>query len=407
MTDSILCPNCKHSIPLSEAITHQLGEKYQKEIDDVKRKALEERDRLIVLSKKRIEEERAKATKEAEATLRKKIAEEMEFKLKNSQNEIEELKKNNNRLHEQLLELNKTLRQLQTQMREKEIEMAKKMNEEQAKIREDEHKRIEEEYKLKNLEKDKKLTDALKANEDLRRKLEQGSQQMQGEVMELAVENMLKKEFPVDDVKPVPKGVTGADIIQTIKISNGKKVGMIIWETKRTKSWSPSWIEKLKSDQRTLHAEIAVIITERLPDGIKKFGTIQGVWVCEFDTMIGLAHALRSQLVEIASLRVMQVDHESKKEMLYQYVMSVEFQHRMQALVEAFTNIQQEIEREKRWFAQKWAREDKNLRKFFDNTHGLRGELQSIMGKVLSEIDDKELLVDGTEKNDDENSTLF
>ena len=196
MTDSILCPNCKHSIPLSEAITHQLGEKYQKEIDDVKRKALEERDRLIVLSKKRIEEERAKATKEAEATLRKKIAEEMEFKLKNSQNEIEELKKNNNRLHEQLLELNKTLRQLQTQMREKEIEMAKKMNEEQAKIREDEHKRIEEEYKLKNLEKDKKLTDALKANEDLRRKLEQGSQQMQGEVMELAVENMLKKEFP-------------------------------------------------------------------------------------------------------------------------------------------------------------------------------------------------------------------
>src|SRR3989338_1048019 len=168
--------------------------------------------------------------------------------------------------------------------------MAKKMNEEQAKIREDEHKRIEEEYKLKNLEKDKKLTDALKANEDLRRKLEQGSQQMQGEVIELAVENMLKKEFPVDYVKPVPKGVTGADIIQTIKISNGKK-----------------------------------------------FGTIQGVCVCEFDTMIGLAHALRSQLVEIASLRVMQVDHESKKEMLYQYVMSVEFQHRMQALVEAFT----------------------------------------------------------------------
>src|SRR3989344_1800491 len=243
MTDSILCPNCKHSIPLSEAITHQLGEKYQKEIDDVKRKALEERDRLIVLSKKRIEEERAKATKEAEATLRKKIAEEMEFKLKNSQNEIEELKKNNNRLHEQLLELNKTLRQLQTQMREKEIEMAKKMNEEQAKIREDEHKRIEEEYKLKNLEKDKKLTDALKANEDLRRKLEQGSQQTQGEVLELELEQLLHNEFPQDEIKPVSKGVTGADVVQVVYDRTGRNCGMIVWESKRTKAWNEAWVQ--------------------------------------------------------------------------------------------------------------------------------------------------------------------
>ncbi len=402
MTDSILCPNCKHKIPLSEAITHQLGEKYEKEIDEVKKKAEEREQYLIDLSKKRIEEEKEKTRKEAELELRKKITQEMEFRLKNTQNESDELKKSNKAQQDQLLELSKIIRQLQNQTREKEIEMAKKFTEDRQHIEELVLKRAQEEHRLKDAEKEKVIADLKKSLEDARRKAEQGSQQMQGEVLELAVEDMLKKEFPLDDVKAVPKGITGADIIQIVKGKNGKNVGTIIWETKRTKSWSPSWVEKLKSDQRTLHAEVGVIISEIVPDGIKKFGTIDGIWVCEFDTIIGVAYALRSQLIEIASLRVMQVGQESKKEMLYQYVMSVEFHHRMQALVEAFTDIQQEIEREKRWFAQKWAREDKNLRKFFDNTHGLRGDLQSIMGKSIAELKGMDTLPEG-----EVNDTLF
>src|SRR3990167_5409505 len=406
MTDSILCPNCKHSIPLSEAITHQLGEKYEKEIDEVKKKAEAREQYLIDLSKKRIEEEKEKSRKEAEEDLRKKITQEMEFKHKNSQNERDELKKTVKAREDQLLEMNKTIRQLQNHERERDIEMAKKMNEEQEKIRKEEQKRIEEQYKLKDREKDKKLQDVIKANEELRRKLEQGSQQTQGEVLELEIEENLRKEFPLDSIQPIAKGVTGADISQTVKNLHGKKAGTIIWEMKRTKAWSQQWIEKLKSDQRTVHAEIAVIISEVIPGKVNKFGQLDGVWVCDFESYLGLAYALRSQLLELATLRNMQEGKQGKMEMLYKYMTSVEFKHRVEAIIEAFTNMQQEVEKERRWFTQKWAREEKNLRSAIDNTIGMSGDLQSVIGKSLTEKKGVEALPDGKDE-DNKNQTLF
>ena len=406
MTDSILCPNCKHKIPLSEAITHELGEKHQKELEELKKKSTEREQYLIELSKKRIEEEKEKSKKEAEIDLRKKISEEMEFKMKNAQNESDELKKNNKALQDQLLELSKTIRQLQNQTREKELEMAKKMNEEQEKIRKEEQKRIEEQYKLKDMEKDKKLRDVIRINEDLKRKLEQGSQQTQGEVLELEVENTLKKEFPLDLIEPIAKGITGADLSQTVKNLQGKKAGTIIWEMKRTKSWSQQWIEKLKSDQRTVHAEIAVLISEVIPGSVNKFGQVDGVWVCDFESYLGLAYALRSQLLELATLRNMHEGKQGKMEMLYRYMTSVEFKHRVEAIIEAFTNMQQEVEKERRWFTQKWAREEKHLRSAIDNTIGMSGDLQSVIGKSLTEKKVAEALPDGKDEND-ENSTLF
>ena len=406
MTDSILCPNCKHKIPLSEAITHELGEKHQKELEELKKKSTEREQYLIELSKKRIEEEKEKSKKEAEIDLRKKISEEMEFKMKNAQNESDELKKNNKALQDQLLELSKTIRQLQNQTREKELEMAKKMNEEQEEIRKEEQKRIEEQYKLKDMEKDKKLRDVIRINEDLKRKLEQGSQQTQGEVLELEVENTLKKEFPLDLIEPIAKGITGADLSQTVKNLQGKKAGTIIWEMKRTKSWSQQWIEKLKSDQRTVHAEIAVLISEVIPGSVNKFGQVDGVWVCDFESYLGLAYALRSQLLELATLRNMHEGKQGKMEMLYRYMTSVEFKHRVEAIIEAFTNMQQEVEKERRWFTQKWAREEKHLRSAIDNTIGMSGDLQSVIGKSLTEKKVAEALPDGKDEND-ENSTLF
>ena len=406
MTDSILCPNCKHSIPLSEAITHQLGEKYEKEIDEVKKKAEAREQYLIDLSKKRIEEEKEKSRKEAELGLRKKITEEMEFKLKNSQNESEELKKSNKAMQDQLLEFSKTIRQLQNQTREKEIEMAKKLTEERRHIEELVLKRTQEEHRLKDLEKEKVIADLKKSLEDAKRKAEQGSQQMQGEILELEVEDMLKKEFPQDMIDPIAKGVTGADISQTVKNLHGKKAGTIIWEMKRTKAWSQQWIEKLKSDQRTVHAEIAVIISEVIPGKVNKFGQLDGVWVCDFESYLGLAYALRSQLLELATLRNMQEGKQGKMEMLYKYMTSVEFKHRVEAIIEAFTNMQQEVEKERRWFTQKWAREEKNLRSAIDNTIGMSGDLQSVIAKSLTEKKGVEALPDGKDE-DNKNQTLF
>lgn len=386
MTDSIVCPNCKKPIPLTQALTHQMNEQMQQKLAEVQRKGEEERAKLIEQAKRRIEEEKEKSRKEAEITLRKKIAEEMELKIKDTQNESEELKKEKKIMQEQLLELNKTMRQIQNQSREKELELTKKFTEQEDKLRKEEQKRAEEQFKLMLLEKDKKLEAVLKSNEDLKRKLEQGSQQTQGEMMELAVEEMLQKEFPFDEIKPVPKGINGADIIQIVKSSNGKVAGTIIWEMKRTKTWSMGWIEKLKIDQRQVHAELAILVSQCVPDTIRRFGIHEGVWICEFDCLTGMAYALRNQLIELQSVKSMMNGQKGKMDLLYQYITSTEFKHRVEAIIETFSTMQSEIEKERRWFAQKWSREEKNLRNVLDNTLGMHGDLQSIIGKSISEL---------------------
>lgn len=401
MSDSIICPNCKQNIPLTEAITHQFHEKHEQDIAKLKSQNENEREKLIAYSKKRIQEEKAKTAKEVEVELKKQIEEQMELKIKDTENESKELKDQKNKLQDQLLELTKSMRKLQDENRLKEIEMQKTFALEQEKLRNEEHVRIEEEFKLKLREKDKKLEDVVKSNEDLRRKLEQGSQQMQGEVLELEIESFLRKEFPFDEIREVPKGVTGADIIQVVKNRGGTQCGQIVWETKRTKNWSGQWISKLKEDQRNIKAEIAVLVSEMLPDTITHFGMIDGVWVCGFPYIIGIAYALRTQLLEIATVKVSQKGQESKMELLYDYVTSTEFRHRIEAIIEAFNGMQEEIEKERRWFALKWAREEKNLRKVLDTTMGMHGDLQSIMGKSIAQLKSGDKLLESSSKSNE------
>lgn len=397
MQDFILCPNCKKQIPLTQAITQQISEQHTHEIEILKKNAEEEREKLIAYSKKRIEEEKQKAAKEVEDNLRKKIASEMELKIKDSVNESEELKKQNKLLQEQILETNKLMRQLKQEREQQQLTFEKKLAQEEEKIKGELQKKTEEEYKFKMMEKDKKIQDAMKMVEEYKRKLEQGSQQMQGEVFEIALEEMLKKEFPLDEIHPVPKGINGADIIQIVKSNGGSRCGTIIWETKRTKSWSNQWISKLKGDQRSVNAEIAVLVSDITPDEIKHFGLNDGVWVCKFDFLLGLAYALRSQLLEIATIKSVQIGQQGKMEHLYSYITSTEFRHRVEAIIEAFTNMQDEIEKERRWFAQKWSREEKNLRRVLDTTIGMHGDLQSIMGKSIGELEQFAALPTGDE----------
>jgi len=406
MTDSITCPNCNELIPLTEAITHGIDKKYKEEIQKLQKQSESEREKLIAYSKKRIEEEKEITAKEVEATLKVKIKEEMELKLKNTENESSELKKQKHQLQEQLLELNSVMRTLKDASREKEIELQKKFAAQEDKFRTEEKRKSEEEYKFKILEKDKKLQDVIRANEDLRRRLEQGSQQMQGEVLELAIEEMLKAEFPFDDIEEVPKGVNGADIIQVVKNRGGKICGRIIWETKRTKNWSGQWIAKLKDDQRKVKAEIAILVSESLPDGVSHFSMVEGVWVCGYPIIKSAACALRTQLLEVATVKQSQKGQDGKMELLYDYVMSTEFRHRVEAIIEAFSSMQDEIEKERRWFSLKWAREEKNLRKVLDTTTGMQGDLQSITGKSLSDAGNLSLLEEDKKEIDEQKSLL-
>lgn len=387
MNDQIVCPNCKKVIPLTEALSQQIQEKYQK------------------FYKHRLEEEKGKIELSLRETLAKKIRQEMDLQLKDKSNELEELRRQNKSLQEQFLELNKLIRQLKNENQQGRIDLEKKLAVEQDKIRIEEKKRSDDEYRLKIMEKDKKLTDAMKMVEEYKRKLEQGSQQLQGEVLELELENILKKEFPYDDINQVPKGINGADLLQTVRNSSGKSCGTIIWELKRTKAWSDSWIVKLKEDQRQVKAEIAVIISQVLPDGIKNFGQVNNVWVGNFESIAGLALALRQTLVNIATVKLSVVGKQEKKEILWNYLTGTEFKQRVEAIYEAYNQLQADLEVERRWFIKKWAKQEKNIRLVVDNILGMHGDLQSIVGKALAEIKGLDLLPSGDDEEKTE--TLF
>ena len=377
MNDTIICPNCKKSIPLTEALSHQIQDKYAK------------------FYKIRLEEEKNKFAKTLQPELEKQLKEKMDFEIKNKNNELEELRKQNKNMQEQMLELNRLLRQIKSESEEKKIEMEKKLSAAEDKIRGEEKKKADEEYRLKILEKDKKLNDALKMVDEYKRKLEQGSQQTQGEVMEDELKKILTGEFPYDEIVDVPKGIRGADLIQVVKNNVGKKCGTILWESKRTKVWTEGWIFKLKQDQREIKAELAIIVTQVLPGEINSFGIKEGIWVVDYRTLIGAAIALRNNLIELFSLRSANRGKEEKKEILWNYLTSVEFKQRVEAIYESYNNLRDELQKEKDWFTKKWAREEKSIERVKDNLLGMHGDLEGIVGKTLPELEQLKKLETG------------
>ena len=404
MNDQIVCPHCRKSIPLSQAVSHQLKEQMDREREEEKKKWAAAFQKRVAEEKQKFEEEYAKARESIEQSLKQKLQKQMELEFKDTLNEKEELAKQKKELQDQLIESSRQMRKVRDESEQIRIEMEKKLAEEQEKMRVDMQKRAEEEYHLKMLEKDKKLSDVLKINEELKRKLEQGSQQTQGEVLELELESLLKREFPYDDIKPVAKGIRGADLLQIVKDRQGKACGTIIWETKRTKSWSNEWLSKLKEDQRLVKAELAVLVTQVLPPELKYFGSVDNIWICEYGCYMGVATALRSKLIEIAAVKMSSVGKNEKMEVLYNYLSGTEFKQRVEAIVEAFRAMQEDLKKERAWFMAKWAREEKNITKVIDNTYGMHGDLQSIIGKSLVEIEGMDLL---PEKNEETPEQLF
>lgn len=306
---------------------------------------------------------------------------------KKAQEEVDEVRRKFSNDIDKLLDEIKALREKDAS---REIEMKKKMLEDREKIKEEERLKLEDEHKLKDLENFKKLQDVLKANEELKRKLEQGSQQTQGESLELTLEEELKKEFPQDVISEVKKGVRGADLIQEVVDRLNRSCGTIIWESKNAK-WSDTWIGKLKEDQRQAKADLAVLVSVDLPKDITTYNFKNGVWICSYKFFIPLAIALRFNLVNIYFEKQNAVNVDEKMKVLYEYLTGNEFKLRVEGIVEAFGTLQDDIEREKRWFAGKWARQEKEIRKVIDHTHGLYGDLQGVTGRALPEIKSLEL----------------
>lgn len=216
-------------------------------------------------------------------------------------------------------------------------------------------------------------------------KAQQGSQQTQGEVLELELEELLKREFPDDEIKEVKKGQRGADVIQTVIDKRGQPCGLILWESKNAQ-WQEGWLKKLREDQRETKAHLGVLVATDLPQGIGLFKFKAGVWVASRKAIVNLASALRFDLIHVNHERLMNVGKNEKMEVLYEYLTGTEFRHRVESIAEAFTNLQADIEKEKRFFTIKWARQEKELRKIVDSTHGMYGELQAVSGRALQTI---------------------
>ena len=362
--ETIKCPNCGEEIELSEAISHdiemRLKQRYEKEIGKIQ-KSFEE-----------------KAKKEAQELVNLKtsdLKEQLEEKTKN----LEEAQR-----HE--LALRKKQRELEEKEEKLELELSRKIDDERQKIIEKASQGFEEKHRLKDAEKDKQLNDMKTQIDELKRKAEQGSQQMQGEVLELELEESLKEEFPFDEIEPVAKGIRGGDIIQIVKTQSGRICGKILWETKRTKTWSDSWIQKLKDDQREAKADMAILASESLPKGFHHFRQISGVWVTDIISAVSLALALRVVLIQVAREREVQVGKKEKMEIAYNYLTGSEFRNRVEGIVESFIAMKEDLEAERRAMQKIWAKREKQIERVISNTAGMHGDLQEIAGASLPAI---------------------
>lgn len=372
----IQCPKCKTEISVDEVLAGQIEAKnrlkFEAELEAEKKKMI---PKALEWAKSQVKEENEKKSKELE-----QIKEALE-KEKHKRAEAEEVE----------LKLRKERQQFEEDQRAWKIQQQRQLDEERAKIREEIDRKAEESHRLKEAEMAKKLTDALRANEDLRRKLEQGSQQTQGEVLELELETILKTEFPVDLISPVPKGINGADIIQTIIDTQGRQCGSIAWEMKRTKAWSDGWIQKLKDDQRKIKAEIAVLVSEVLPAGMIRIGLYQGVYVVVPEAALGLAQILRIDIIKLAASHALAEGRSEKKEVIYNYLCGTEFRGRVEAIVESMVSLRESLGREKRAYQKLWSEREKQIERAESNMIGMYGDMQGIAGRTLPQIKSLEL----------------
>ncbi len=396
--NTITCTNCGVEIEIDKALEGQIEarvlaaerHKHADELEKVRgeaaaaaRKSTEAAMKLAQ-SEAQTELEIAKKQLEAEIlSVQKKAAAENELKLKASQEDAEAEKKASAQLRAQLGEMMQELRTAKDARANAELEAAKKVAAETDKIREEAGKQADERQRLNLAAKEKTITDLQKALDDAQRKAAQGSQQLQGEVLELDLEEALAKNFRDDDINPVAKGVNGADISHTVKSPGGTTCGTILWEIKRTKNWTDSWIPKLKTDLRAAKANVPVIITEVMPKQIDSdMGQLDGVWICKPGLAIILGALLRKSLIDVGRQKALSANQGDKATALYSFVTSHEFSQQIEAMVETYQEMTAQVTRERVVYEKQWALREKQANKLLLGTANIIGSMQGHVGQA-------------------------
>ncbi|MEA3292780.1 MAG: DUF2130 domain-containing protein [Pseudomonadota bacterium] len=298
------------------------------------------------------------------------------------------------------IELRKRARELEARQQELEVEVARKLDAERAQLTSRVRSQLDEEFSLRMREKEQQIEGLRKSLTEAKRRSEQGSQAGQGEALELNLEQALETAFPEDVLRPVPKGMRGADLIQEVRGGGADVCGSLLWEAKNTKHWSPSWIDKLKDDQREVGASLAILVTTAMPPEVQRFGLLDGVWVSDLRSYRMLAVALRGQLIEVAFARNASKGKSEKMEMIYHYLSGNEFRQRVEAIVESFDAMHTQLTRERRAMERLWKEREKQIQRITTNTIGMYGEMRGIIGATLPEIQALELDPDAEEKSD-------
>ncbi len=407
--NQIKCPNCGTSIDVQDILAHQLEEeikqKYQAQIAEEKKKYEVGQEKL---NKEKLEfEERKKKENELfkerlENQLKedkKEIEAKLKFKLKEEQSEqFDTLQKELNEKSEQIKELNRTKAEIEKLKREKselkeiaEAESQKKLNKilitEKEKIKKSE----EDKNELRFKEMQKQLEDQKKLTEEMKRKQEQGSMQLQGEVQELAIEEWLASKFPLDTIEEIKKGARGGDCIQIVHSRTEQNCGTIYYESKRTKDFQPSWIEKFKADIRDRGANIGVLVTEVMPSDMDRMGLKDGIWICNYDEFKGLCAVLREGILQVNNAIITQENKGDKMDLLYDYLTSSTFRMQIEAIVEGFTQMKSDLDSEKRSMQRIWKQREKQIEKVVTNTIDMYGSVKGIAGNAIQSVKALEL----------------
>ena len=418
---TIICPKCKTEIllteslaaPLVEATRQQFEEKLSKKDEEIaqREQVLRDKEKQVSEAKRGLDQQVADQVAEQLKSERQRVIEEESRKAKQaSASELETkdreladlqevLKSRDEKLAEAQnaqAELIKKQRELDDAKRELELTVAKRVQAELSEVRTQAKREAEEGLKLKVAEKDQTIASMQQKIEELKQKAEQGSQQLQGEVLELELESLLRAKFPFDTIEPVPKGEFGGDTLQRVVSQSGLMSGTILWESKRTKNWSSGWLVKLREDQRTAKAEISVLVSQALPDGIETFDVIDGVWVTHPRAILPVATILRHTLLQVSNARLISEGQQTKAEMVYQYLTGPRFKQRVEAIVEAFSSMQEDLDKERKAIMKQWAKRDEQIERVMNATVGMYGDLQGIAGKSIQEIEGLELPALGT-----------
>jgi hypothetical protein len=375
MINTVSCPQCGASIELTQALVEQIQKQLVSEMEHKHKTDLEH------------------VKKEAEQAVKKQLEEKNLLEMADLKKQIEEKETKVRKMQGEELQLREKTRKLEEKEKEMDLVIIRKVDEERKKVEETVLKQTQEAYRLKEMEKEKVISDLRKSLEDAQRKAQQGSQQTQGEVAELDLENSLRMSYPEDTVMSVEKGVRGADVRQIVKTKIGNTCGVILWESKRTKAWSAEWVSKLKEDVRAEKANIAIIVSTVLPEEAKNgFGFIDGVYVCTSTLSIPIASLLRQRLIDVAREKFINANREGNAERLYEYMTSHEFRLHIEAIVEVYQDMNGQIGKERAAFEKIWKTREAQVQKLLSSTAGMVGSIRGVVGQSLPTVKGLELL---------------